>query len=157
MPDRLDELLDGLPSDPMPADLPARLQLRLARERHRQRRARMVTDSVMVTLVLWGGLVLIPRATAAGSVLTPATLDGLVTWIGRFGSAPAPVVWDTLGGLASWSRRLAEDFGVTGLLGLALLAIPLCAWLKRLMPESEREAVAGAEPIAPVLDEGAIA
>ena len=78
-----------------------------------------------------------------------------MAWVSRLGSAPAPAVWQTLTGAMDWVRTLSDAFGVTGLLGLVLLSVPLFTWLRRLMPEEFPGSDAGVEWAGAMIEEGA--
>lgn len=138
MADRMDELLRRLPSDAMPADLPARIQLGLREQRAVERRGRVLSDAAMAGLALIGLIVLIPNVSGAGVLPRLGTLESSTTWVGQFGSAPAPAVWLALTGALSWLRALAGIMGLEGVLGLILFSVPLFVWLRRLMPDRRR-------------------
>ncbi|HLE23933.1 MAG TPA: hypothetical protein VI701_06440 [Anaerolineales bacterium] len=154
MPDRLDDLLQQLPAGTMSADLPARIQMRLRVKRSRERRFRIGLDVLMAVLVLCGGLALAPSAAGAADWLTGGSVESSMTWVSRLGSAPAPVVWETMAGAMDWARGLSGRFGVAGLLGLVLLSVPLFAWLRRLMPEDVSGFDPGAEWSVARMEEG---
>jgi hypothetical protein len=100
-------------------------------------------------------LVLAPSVAGAADWLTGGSVESSMTWVGRLGSAPAPVVWETLTGAMDWVRGLSDRFGVAGLLGLVLLSVPLFIWLRRLMPEDVSGFDPGAEWSGAMVEEGA--
>ena len=155
MPDRLDDLLHQLPMETMSADLPARIQLRLQADRSMQRRVQLGLDAVLAVLVICGLLVLGPSMAGAAGWLTGGSMESSMAWVSRLGSAPAPAVWQTLTGAMDWVRTLSDAFGVTGLLGLVLLSVPLFTWLRRLMPEDVPGSDAGVEWAGAMIEEGA--
>jgi hypothetical protein len=138
MADRLDELLRRLPSDAMPADLPARIQLGLRAQRTVERRSRVLSDAAMAGLALIGLFALIPNVTGAGALPRLGTLESSTTWVGQFGAAPALAVWEALTGGLNFLRALAGTMGLEGVLGLILFSVPLFVWLRRLMPDRSR-------------------
>lgn len=132
----LDDLLRDLPSEAMSSDLPLLIQRRLSRERSRGRQMRGALDAGLALLVICGAIVLAPQVNALASLPIAGAPEASLGWVDRLASAPAPVIWDTLAGGIEWTRGLAERFGFVGMLGLVLLAIPLFAWLRRLLPEA---------------------
>jgi hypothetical protein len=154
MPDRLDDLLHHLPVETMSTDLPARIHLRLQAERSRQRRAQLGLDAVMAVLVIGGVLALAPSLAGATGWLTGGSVESSMAWASRLGSAPAPVVWDTMTAAVDWVGRLADGFGITGLLGLVLLSVPLFTWLRRLMPEAGAASDPAGDWSGQMLEEG---
>ena len=155
MPDQLDDLLHQLPMETMSADLPARIQLRLRADRSMQRRLQLGLDAVLAVLVISGLLALGPSLAGAAGWLTGGSVESSMAWFSALGSAPAPAVWQTLTGAVDWVRTLSDGFGVTGLLGLVLVAIPLFTWLRRLMPEEVPGSDAGVEWGGAMIEEGA--
>lgn len=155
MPDRLDDLLHQLPMETMSADLPARIQLRLRADRSMQWRVQLGLDAVLAVLVICGLLVLGPSMAGAAGWLTGGSMESSMAWFSALGSAPAPAVWQTLTGAMDWVQTLSDGFGVPGLLGLALVAIPLFTWLRRLMPEEVPGSDAGVEWAGAMIEEGA--
>jgi hypothetical protein len=139
----------------MSVDLPVRIQHRLRAARSWQRRSQVAADAAMTVLLLCGGLVLAPSVAGAADWLTGGSVESSMTWVGRLGSAPAPVVWETLTGAMDWVRGLSDRFGVAGLLGLVLLSVPLFIWLRRLMPEDVSGFDPGAEWSGAMVEEGA--
>jgi hypothetical protein len=154
MPDRLDDLLHQLPMETMSADLPARIQLRLRADRSMQRRVQLGLDAVLAVLVISGLLALGPSLAGAAGWLTGGSVESSMAWFSALGSAPAPAVWQTLTGAVDWVRTLSDGFGVTGLLGLVLVAVPLFTWLRRLMPEDVPAFDPGAERSGALMEEG---
>ena len=71
----------------------------------------------------------------AAGWLPSATTESSIAWIARLTSGPAPAIWEALSGAIDWTSGLAGSLGIGGLMGLILLAIPLFAWLRRLMPD----------------------
>jgi hypothetical protein len=155
MPDQLDDLLHQLPMETMSADLPARIQLRLQADRSMQRRVQLGLDAVLAVLVICGLLVLEPSISGAAGRLAGGSMESSMAWFSALGSAPAPAVWQTLTRAMDWVQTLSDGFGVTGLLGLVLVAIPLFTWLRRLMPEEVPGSDAGVEWGGAMIEEGA--
>ena len=155
MPDRLDDLLHQLPLEAMSADLPARIQLRLQADRSMQRRVQLGLDAVLAVLVICGLLVLGPSIAGAAGWLSGGSMESSMAWVSRLRSAPAPAVWQTLTGAMDWARALSDAFGVTGLLGLVLLSLPLFTWLRRLVLEEGRDSSGGVEWAGAMIEEGA--
>ena len=142
MPDRLDDLLRELPIDSVPAGLPGRIQRRLTAARAAERRTRVLLDIGLASVLLAGSLSLWPLLSAVPGWVSTDGLGSAAAWVGRLGTAPAPTIWSTLMGALDWSVRITEDISVAGLAGLMLLALPLFAWLPRLMPAHEEGAIA---------------
>jgi hypothetical protein len=111
----------------------------------------------MAILAIGGILVLAPPMTGAAAWLSGGSVEESLAWVDRFGRAPAPVVWETLNSAMDWARGLSGRFGIDGLLGLILLAVPLFAWSRRLMPENVLESDAGGEWSGAMREEGAAA
>jgi hypothetical protein len=154
MPDRLDDLLSQLPVEPMSADLPARVQHRLRTARSWQRRSKVAADAALAILAIVGILALAPSVAGAVDWLTEGSMESSITWVSRLGSAPAPVVWETMAGAMDWARGLSGRFGMVGLLGLVLLSVPLFTWMRRLMPEDVSGFDPGAEWSGALMEEG---
>jgi hypothetical protein len=92
----------------------------------------------MAGLALIGLLALMPEVIGVGAIPRLGTLESSTAWVGQFGAAPAPAVWEALAGALAWLRALAGNMGVEGVLGLILLSVPLFVWLRRLMPDRSR-------------------
>jgi hypothetical protein len=157
MPAQLDDLLHQLPTETMPVDLPAKIRLRLRAQRSRESRVRMALDAGMAVLLACGLIVLVPQLVGAIGSLRGGSLESSMTWVNQLGNAPAAAVWDALAGGLDWTRGLAGNLGVDGLLGLVLLSLPLFVWLRRLMPERGPTSDAAAGWSGPNLKEGVAA
>jgi len=142
MPERLDDLLRELPIDSMPAGLPGRIQRRLTSARAGESRARLLVDVGLASALLAGTLTLRPFLKVIPGLVSVDGLAGATSWVGQLGSAPAPTIWSTLTGALDWALGLTDNLGVAGLLGLMLLALPLFAWLPRLLPAREEGVIA---------------
>lgn len=155
MSEPLDELLRGVPIEPMPIGLPARIQIRLRVERAREQRKRMLLDGFLMVLVVSGALALWPQLGGAAAWLPSATPDSSAAWLGNLASDPAATVWQALTSAVGWTGRLADGMGVAGLVGLILLAIPGFTWLLRWLPGSQAAGDGIADRVEMRLEDGA--
>jgi hypothetical protein len=96
----------------------------------------LLFDVAMAALFLVSALALWPQLGGAPDWL-PGSAGDLMGWASRFGSQPAQATWQALIVVSEWAHRVADGFSAQGLLGLALLAVPLFAWLRRLVPETK--------------------
>ena len=142
MPESLERLLREVPTDPMPARLPARVQQRLAGVRAAERRRRWLLDAALAAVTLGGVVLLWPQLVQIGAQASGGSPASAEVWLARAATAPAQTVLETLTAAIEWTGRLTDNLGIAGLAGGILLTIPLFAWLHRLMPEMEEGALA---------------
>ncbi len=137
MPESLERLLREMPIDPMPARLPARVQERLAEVRAAERRRRWLLDASLAAVTLGGVFILWPQLGPIGAQASAGSAAGAQVWLAHAAASPAQTVLATLTAAVDWTGRLTDSLGIAGLAGVILLTVPLFAWLRRLMPESE--------------------
>jgi len=155
MPARLDDMLRQMPAQAMPVGLPAQIRLRLKAQRAREGRLRLGLDASMAALLISGLIVLGPQLAGAGTSLPGGSVERSMAWVNELGSAPAMAVWGTLTGAIDWTRGLAGSFGIAGLLGLILVALPMFVWLRRVMPEAGLAPPLDGRWSGPMQEEGA--
>jgi hypothetical protein len=99
-------------------------------------------DASLAAVTLGGVLILWPQLGQVGAQASGGSQGGAEIWLAHAASSPAQTVLGTLTAAVDWTGRLTDSLGIAGLSGLILLAIPLFAWLRRLMPEVEEGAPA---------------
>lgn len=134
MPDGMDDLLQGIPSNPMPPELPQRVLVELRAARSVERRRRRVLDLALMGIFAVGVAVIWPVVAGLESLAPRWQAASALEWGSMALESPAQSIWTTLLDGVDWSSRAAQVTGPFGLLGLVLLAAPLFMWLVRLMP-----------------------
>jgi hypothetical protein len=141
MPDSLEGRLGAMAAEPMPADLPARVRLRLARARRQERWQVAIGRSTILVL-----------GVASGVLLWPALASLAAGWMEDAGSlAPSlmGVLNDPVGGLWAmvqanlmWGPEVLHGLGTVGLLALILMAVPALLGLNWALSGRTKEGVA---------------
>ncbi len=142
MSERMEKLLRQVPIDPMPDRLPGRIQERLAELRSAEGRRHRLLDAALAAVCFVGLVILWPQLGQIGAQASAGSAGGAQVWLARAAAAPAQTVLETVMAAVDWTGHLTDNLGIAGLSGGILLAIPLFAWLLRLMPEMEEGATA---------------
>jgi len=120
----METALGDLPVEAMPAELPERVRLRLARHRRGEARLRASARAGMLALgvgsaaILWAPIIGLTEALirgvqgAAAPIVTSLVED------------PGMTMWRLGEGALTWGPQVSFDLGASGMIALVALAVP---------------------------------
>jgi hypothetical protein len=111
------------------------VQARLRGERRRERLLRTLTTGSFAALGVIGFGLLAVESDTVGAVLNGLSLRGVLAWLASAFASPATAALTAMPQTFTWAAQAQDglDFGLV--VALALLAVPACYALARLLSE----------------------
>jgi hypothetical protein len=138
MSDAWDELLRQLPSDPPSPALLAQVQARLQAERRRRILEARIQSGVALAAASGGTWLLVPWLAGTDWPLPTLTLARIAGWLSGLAASPMGSALVSLAGLQAWTSRWSASMDLLATLALALLAVPACWGVLRLLADEGR-------------------